>query len=76
MRLIATDVQRGRCVWGCAMCVSVEPYKSGRTNRNAVWVVASGWSNEACIRRLPDPAEKGQIWQHLQAHYEVQEYPA
>jgi len=40
---------------------SSEPCKDGSTDRDAVWVVDSGWSKEACITRSRDPPCEGQL---------------
>jgi len=54
MRLIVTD----RVEWSVGLSVGLsqyEPCKSGRTDRDAVWVVGSGGLKEPCIRWGPDP---------------------
>jgi len=73
MRLIATDVQRGRCVCVCLL----SPTKADEpiVMPFGLWPRVGPMKHVLGVSR-PDPAEKGQIWQHLQAHYEVQEYPA
>jgi len=50
-----------------SVCLSVGLSQSwalqnGWTDRDAVWVVESDGPKESCIRRGPDPHEKGQFW--------------
>jgi len=45
------------------VCHDCEPCKNGRTDRDAVWVVDLGGSEEPCIGRGSTSADgKGQFW--------------
>jgi len=46
-----------------SVCQSSEPYKNGSTDRDAVWVVDSGWPMEPCVRcGSRSPPSKGAIF--------------